>query len=270
MLARLSLAALTATCTFASSQPGTENGPANGLAEDDYLTVELATVGLDLQTQTPVVLLREAQSGLVVPLLVGVPEAQAIMRWLHGVEVPRPMTHDLMASLLATLGGVVEEVVVHDIRDNTYHAFIRLHGEENGNVYEVDSRPSDALALALRTGAPIRVADHLLGELPEFDFLAPEGEEQVVRTIGITVVAPTDELEQEFDLPARTGLVVIDASGEAAQKGLRRGDLIIEVNGRQPTEPLDLFNAVRDTVTDKFVMTYKAGEKKPVIKGAAE
>lgn len=226
-------------CSAASSDTGEP--------QQDFVTVELSTVGVDPQSESPVVLLRESMTGRVLPIWVGVAEAQAIARALHGVEVPRPMTHDLLANLLRDLEATVEEVVVHDLRDDTYYGSIRLRVNGRGTPREVDSRPSDALALALRTGAPIRVARWLLDEAPEVNFMAPSVDEQVVQALGLIVVAPNAELKAEFGLPDRQGVVVARAFGEAEAAGITRGDLVVGVNGVVPASPIEFFQAVRDT-----------------------
>lgn len=228
----------------ASAQQG-ERSPL--VATDDLVAVELATVGLDGRAGTPIVLLREPESGSVVPIWIGSAEAQAIALSLHGIEVPRPMTHDLMANLLAELDATVEEVIVHDLRDQTYLGAVRLRLPNEERLREVDSRPSDALALALRTGAGIRVARRILVATPDFDFVAPEGPDQIVQLLGITVVAPTPDLQREFDLPRRPGVVVTGVGGRAAELGLQRGDFVTEINGREIREPMDFFVAVRAT-----------------------
>ena len=214
---------------------------------DDTVPVELSTVGLDGRSGTPIVVLREPESGSVLPIWVGPMEAQAIALSLHGVIPPRPMTHDLMASLIAELRAEVEEVVVTDLRNNTYFGRVRLRVAGEKKLRDVDSRPSDALALALRTGAPIRVARKILGNVPEFDFVAPEGPNQVVQALGVTVVVATPILRKEFALGDRRGVVVTTAFGTARDKGVRRGDLIIEVNGKAIDEPSEFFDAVRAT-----------------------
>jgi S1-C subfamily serine protease len=122
---------------------------------------------------------------------------------------------------------------------------LRVAGEKK--IREVDSRPSDALALALRTDAPIRVARKILSMVPEFDFIAPEGPNQVVQALGMTVVVATPSLRKEFRLGDRQGIVVTSAFGAAREKGVRRGDLIVEVNGKAIEEPTALFEAVRAT-----------------------
>jgi bifunctional DNase/RNase len=187
-------------------------------ADDDLVAVELSTVGIDRLAGSPIVLLRDPQSGDVVPIWVGLAEAQAIARALHGVEVPRPMTHDLMASLLSEARAEVEEVVVQELRGDTYFGIVRLRLAGQKEIRDVDSRPSDALALALRTDAPIRVARSILVAPPDFDFVAPEGPEQVVQALGVTVVSATPALREEFELPDRAGVVVTHASGHARDK----------------------------------------------------
>lgn len=214
-----------------------------------FVSVELSTVGLDGRTGTPVVLLRDPESGSVLPIWVGAAEAQAIALALHGVIVPRPMTHDLMASLLSTLRAEVDEVIVHDLRNNTYFGTVRLRVAGEKKIRDVDSRPSDAMALALRTGAPIRVARKILVEPPDIDFIAPEGPNQIVQALGLTVVVATPSLRKEFQLEDRRGVVVTSALGPARDKGLRRGDLITEVNGKAVETPVAFFEAVRATPT---------------------
>ena len=221
--------------------------PAQGDADEDLVSVELSTVGFDRTTGAPIVLLRDPESGKVLPIWVGSAEARAIALALHGISVPRPMTHDLMAQLLSELQAEVAEVVVHDLRDSVYIGGVRLRAAGEEKLREVDSRPSDALALALRTGAPIRVARKVFTMAPEVDFIAPEGPNQIVRTLGITVVSPTQVQRKQFRLGERAGVLVTSVSGRAGDEGLRRGDLIVEVNGEAVQEPMAFFEAIRAT-----------------------
>lgn len=259
-------------CTTAA---GTAQESTGGeTSANELVLVELATVGMDMASQAPVVLLREGHTGKVVPIWVGLPEAQAILRGLLGIEMPRPMTHDLLASLLGELGAELEEVAVHDLRDGTYYAELRLRMNGGTETRQVDSRPSDALALALRAGAPIRVSTALLEEPPEFDFIAPEADEQVVRVLGLTVVAPTGALKAQFSLPDRPGVVVVGSYGEAAEKGIRRGDLLVEVNGVVPRVPMDFFDAVHGSADPVSVIIWRDGEMQsfelqPTVPGVA-
>ena len=239
--------------------PGAE--PPDG----EMLTAELSTVGWDALSGSPVVLLRDLASGQVVPIWIGVAEARAIGLALHGIETPRPMTHDLMANLIGELGARLEEVVVTELREGTYYGLLKLQVDGQDEPQWVDTRPSDGLALALRTGARIRVAAALVDAQPDFQFLAPEVPDQVVRVLGLTVRAATAELRAEHGLPERDGLVVVAVSDEAADKGLERGDLIVDVNGRLPQQPLDLLDAIRDSPQRVLTLTcWRDGEEHTV------
>jgi bifunctional DNase/RNase len=123
--------------------------------------VRLSAVRVDLQSSTPVVLLEETEGAhRSLPIFVGAPEATAIAFALQGVELPRPMTHDLMSLLLSTLGARLDRVVVTELVDSTFHAELQIRaGEAN---HAVSCRPSDAIALALRVHAPLYVADDLM------------------------------------------------------------------------------------------------------------
>ena len=188
-------------------------------AGGETVPVELSTVGLDGRTGTPIVVLREPVSGGVLPIWVGVMEAQAIALALHGVVTPRPMTHDLMASLIAELRAEVDEVVVTDLRNNTYFGMVRLKVAGERKIRDVDSRPSDALALAVRTGAPIRIVRRILAIAPEFEFIAPDGPNQVVQAMGMTVVLATPSLRRQFKLGDLPGIVVTSVYGAAGTRG---------------------------------------------------
>jgi bifunctional DNase/RNase len=212
---------------------------------EQTVPVELSTIGLDGRTGTPIVVLRDPESGGVLPVWIGALEAQAIAFALHGVIMPRPMSHDLMANLISELRAEVEEVVVTDLRLNTYFAVVRLRVNGDRRLRDVDSRPSDALALALRTGSPIRVARRILAMAPEFEFIAPEGPNQVVQALGMTVVIPTAALRKEFKLGEQRGVVVTSSAGAVRDKGVRRGDVVTEVNGKAIEDPAAFFAAVR-------------------------
>jgi uncharacterized protein len=236
-----------------------------GIVPSGYVEVDVATVGVDRVEQAPVVMLRDPVSGKIVPIWVGIAEAQAILSVLLAVQMPRPMTHDLLANVVRELGATIVDVAVKEIRGSTFHGEIRLRASGSDSIQVLDSRPSDALALALRTEAPIHVAEALLDHPPEVDFLAPEAAEQVVRILGLTVVAQTKPLRERFTLPAhRKGVVVVGAYGEAAQQGLRRGDLVVEVNGRTPELPMDFLEAVLGAWESVRITVWRDGREERV------
>lgn len=125
--------------------------------------VRLSAVRVDLQSSNPVVLLEETEGAhRSLPIFVGAPEATAIAFALQGVDLPRPMTHDLMTVLLETFGARLERVVVTKLVDSTFFAELQLRAGEKGHT--VSCRPSDAIALALRTRSPLYVSDDLMDQ----------------------------------------------------------------------------------------------------------
>jgi bifunctional DNase/RNase len=123
------------------------------------VAVQVAQVGIDPATSSPVVLLRELGGERVLPILVGPAEATAIALELQGVRPPRPMTHDLIKRLIVGLGAEVRRVVISDLREDTY--FAELEVRRGDEVVRLDARPSDSIAIALRLGAPIFLSDEL-------------------------------------------------------------------------------------------------------------
>lgn len=123
--------------------------------------MRLASVRVERSTRTPILLLQESGGGRrALPIYVGPAEAQAIAQALQGIVAPRPMTHDLMRDLLEDLGAVVDCVVITELRDRTFYAEIRLHA--GGRAHQISARPSDAIALAVRTSSAIYADDALL------------------------------------------------------------------------------------------------------------
>lgn len=143
--------------------------------------MELLGVRLELPGNTPVVLLRETGGDRrVLPIYIGPEEARAIALALEGVETPRPMTHDLMRDLLVALGAQVRSITVTDLRDSTFFAEIELLVD--GRTVRVSSRPSDAVALAVRVEAPLFASEDVLADaaMPAADESEEEQQEEIV------------------------------------------------------------------------------------------
>lgn len=134
------------------------------MEERDELTrpveVEIRGLILDPVSNTPIVILKKPNENVFLPIWIGLFEANAIALELEGVGTPRPMTHDLLRAVVQGLGARVVAVVVHALVENTFHAKVVLREPAGGEV-EVDARPSDAIALALRCRAPIRVVEEV-------------------------------------------------------------------------------------------------------------
>jgi len=119
-------------------------------------------VSFDLVGKQPIVLLKTAEGNKFLPIWIGHPEAAAILMKLQSASTPRPMTHDLVTDMLDQLGAQVIRITVTELRENTFYAQITV--QQDGSEVEIDSRPSDAIALAIRADAPIFAADEVIEE----------------------------------------------------------------------------------------------------------
>ncbi len=137
------------------------------------MQIEMTIKGLmvDPVTNVPIIILRDRDGQKVLPIWVGIFEANAIALQIENVSTPRPMTHDLLRNVIHDLKASVQKVVVSDLQENTFYALIYLTW--NGETVAVDARPSDAIALALRTRAPIFVEDTVIDHAKTVDF-SPE------------------------------------------------------------------------------------------------
>ncbi len=126
------------------------------------MQIEMTIKGLmvDPVTNMPIIILRDKDGQKVLPIWVGVFEANAIALQIENVSTPRPMTHDLLKNVIQDLEAAVTKIVVSDLRDNTFYAVIYL--QRNGETVAIDARPSDAIALALRTRVPIFVEEMVI------------------------------------------------------------------------------------------------------------
>src|ERR1700738_1718940 len=136
-------------------------------------------VSFDMVGKQPIVLLKTVDSNKFLPIWIGHPEAAAILMKLQGASTPRPMTHDLLSDVLGELDVECTRVAVTELRENTFYATISLRANGRDPI-EIDSRPSDALALAVRAGAPIFAADEVIAESAiEFEHEVEDTEEVV-------------------------------------------------------------------------------------------
>ena len=134
------------------------------------IEVKVAHLGLDRATNTPVVILQEKEGERVLPIWIGPAEASAIAMELAGVKFSRPLTHDLVKQIVVGLGANLERVVISQVKENTYYAELHLHRDDH--VIQIDARPSDSIAVALRLKAPIFTQEGLL-ELTSIDTVEP-------------------------------------------------------------------------------------------------
>ncbi len=157
--------------------------------------MQIYGVSFDMVGKQPIVLLKTVDDNRFLPIWIGHPEAAAILMKLQGADTPRPMTHDLLVDILDQVETKCERVSINELRDNTFYASITI--SVSGSELEIDSRPSDALALAVRVSAPIFVADDVIDESSiEFEHDL-EDNEQVVEKFKdfLDDVSPEDFLQ---------------------------------------------------------------------------
>ena len=124
------------------------------------VTMELSRILIRELNDYQLIELREVEGDRSFPIVIGLPEAQAIERRLKGIDIKRPQTHELLSSVIEKLGGELESIGITDLSEHTFFAVLRIR--RNGELIEVDSRPSDAIALGIAHGVPIEVAEHVL------------------------------------------------------------------------------------------------------------
>jgi bifunctional DNase/RNase len=225
------------------------NGRTEGVpAAEGFVAAEIATLGMDQLSGSPVVVLQEQATGRLLPIWIGPAEAQAIALALEGIPTPRPMTHDLMKSILEESNLRVESVRVEKIEGRTY--FGRLVGRREGSSGEtadlsIDSRPSDAMALALRLDVPIFVSESLLQEIPEFLY-APGGLPGRLRAFGLEWGEATPAERKAAGLAEDGPGLKVLRRGPEISSDVEEGDLVSEVNGRPVREVADLIEILRE------------------------
>jgi len=194
---------------------------------EEVVAVDVLNVSFDHISNSPVVILQDKDKTRGIPIWVGPFEAQAIAMEMQGVPSPRPLTHDLLKTILQDVGVQFEKAVVSELKESTFYS--RIYLTSAGKHIEVDSRPSDAIALALRFHKPIFVVKSLLEGETGFDLQQARGKAIAEKVRGITVQDLTEKLAAYFDLVGKEGVIVSDVAREGNASGLKRGDMILTV-----------------------------------------
>ncbi|MEO0146597.1 MAG: bifunctional nuclease family protein [candidate division WOR-3 bacterium] len=142
----------------------------------NLIQVEIFRVLYEPNTKTNLVLLKEIEGQRILPVSIGIFEAEAIARALHGITFERPLTHDLIKNLIKEMGGTLEKVIINDLKDNVFYA--RLIIRKNGEILSLDARPSDSICIATLWGCPIFVGAQVMEKAGvDMDELPPEEED---------------------------------------------------------------------------------------------
>jgi bifunctional DNase/RNase len=209
-----------------------------------FVEMEVKGVTLDGIGQNPVVLLVDKEGKKALPIWIGLLEANAIDKELNNIASPRPLTHDLLHSILTQVQVKVKEVKIVELKDHTYYAtlFLKL----NRGVIEVDSRPSDAIILALKSKIPIYVASKILDE----QGIALAKKNAFAERHGIRIQELTPALAFNFNFKGNKGVLVAEVlSGSVSEtSGIKAGDIITKLNLKEVgsvQEFEEMFDAVK-------------------------
>jgi len=194
-----------------------------------FVEMEVKGVRLDAVGNSPVVLLADKEEKRVLPIWVGLLEATAIDKELRNDTSPRPMTHDLLYSILGQAHVKVKEVKIVDIKNNTYHATLFLTIDKR--LVGIDARPSDAIVIALKSKTPILVSAKILEE----QGIALAKKSALIERFGIRIQELTPALASHFNFKSQKGVLVAEVlPGSASESsGIKAGDIITKANSKE-------------------------------------
>ena len=220
---------------------------------EELVPVQVRHVGFDRQANSPVVILEDVNQARFLPIWIGAFEARAIAMELEGVPPPRPLTHDLVKNILEQVGVQFRKIVVSALRENTYYA--RIHLTSADGQVEIDSRPSDAIALALRFNRPIFVAQ---GIFEQAGAALPTSPRPISAKVGsIEVQNLTAELADYFHLPNADGVLVTDSAHRRGE--LQRGDIILALDGERVRNVSDFRKRMQSEQRTVRLLVRRAG-----------
>jgi bifunctional DNase/RNase len=208
-----------------------------------FIEMEVKGVRVDPVSQSPVVILSDKDGKKALPIWIGLLEANAIDKELKQVSSPRPMTHDLLHSILKQTNVKVKEVRIIDLREQTYFATLFLI--LNKGVIEVDARPSDAIILALKSKVPVLVSTRVLDQ----QGVTLSRQEDIAERHGIRIQELTPSLASHFNFKGQKGVLVSEVlRGSIAEaSGIKAGDIITKINLRE-VESIQEFEEIVDAL----------------------
>ncbi len=198
------------------------------LGQEEAVRMKIAGIRGNPANGQVVVILKEEEGLRILPIVVGDDQALAIHLGYEGLPAPRPLTHDLLAQILKAVETQVEKIVITDLREGTYYAEVVLRHAQK--THQIDARPSDAIALALRANAPIYCRPHLLHQQAEQKGETELPPHTVAQGWGFIVQSLTPSLAQFFGRTEGVLISEVRPGSPAEKAGLRAGDLLVRVN----------------------------------------
>ena len=223
----LGLWVVVSTCTSGESMVGESASAVSG--KEELIRVSIQQLIVDPATQNPVVSLADPDEERALFIWIGPSEARAIHAEIQGIKHFRPLTHDLLASIIDTVEGKIRRIVITNAKDNVFYATILM--EQNNRFFEIDARPSDSIVLALKFEVPIFVSKEL------FEKMSLGVKEKVHKEddYGLNLQELTPELAEYLSFTSKKGVLIsgIRKGSRADQDGLEAGDIIIDIGGQQ-------------------------------------
>jgi bifunctional DNase/RNase len=210
------------------------------LGEQELIEVKVHLLGFDSSNKQPLIFLSDPLEQRALPICIGLFEANAIYSEMQGIQHRRPLTHDLLQRVIQKVNGRIHRVIITHHKEGIYYATIEM--DKDGTLVEIDARPSDSIAMALKFEAPIYIAKSLFREMA----VPLGGEKEVDEQYGLTLQELTDTLAECFSFRSTRGILVSDVrKGSRAEKdGIKRGDIFVEVGGKGVEDITSLKNAL--------------------------
>ncbi len=229
--------------------------PPSALSQKDLLEVKVYRLIVDPGSMQPVVLIVDQSGERVMPIWIGANEAVAIQMELEGTKAPRPMTHDLLGRVIQQLKATVRRVIITQEKEGIYHAVLVL--EKDRTLIEIDARPSDSLAMALKFNVPILIPRSLF----QAKAVLLLDQKNVEATYGLSIQEVTPELAESFSFKEARGVLIADVrEGSRAEKdGIQRGDILVEIGGEKVKDVPTLRSALAGVKGSAKVKIFRKG-----------
>jgi bifunctional DNase/RNase len=243
LLTLVGLWLMTSTCS--SGGLPAKNYTSAALEEEELVRVSIQQLIVDPATRNPVVTLSDPDKKRALFIWIGPSEARAIYDELQGIKHFRPLTHDLLTSVIHEYNGEVDRIVITHAKENVFYATIMI--EKDGSLVEIDARPSDSLVMALKFEAPVFVSKTLFERMS----LPMEEKAEIEDEYGLALQELTPELAEYLSFSLKRGVMVsgIRNRSQASKDGLETGDIIVDVGGQIIENVLSLKKAFAETKT---------------------
>ena len=239
--------------TCSSGEIPAKESVSAALMDEDLLQVDIQKLIVDPATRNPVITLSGPDKKRTLFIWIGSSEARAIYAELEGIKHFRPFTHDLLANVINELNGEVRRIVITEARENVFYAVIII--DKDGRLVEIDARPSDSLVMALKFKAPVFVTKSLFEKMS----LPVEGKAEVEDEYGLALQELTPELSEYLSFAPKRGAMVssVRKGSQAAKDGLKTGDIIAEIGGRNVEDVLSVKKVLTESKTPVKVRIFR-------------